>query len=185
VGRLYNDEDRPPLNKANEWVHRLPLAAEDNETIKLDLRNIADNDPPRELLLEMPQKIKVQVNDYQVVAQVDQTQVTIAQSGDDDGLITIAAGSSFITINQDGDIQVQSEGKLTLSAGGDMELTAPNISIKSDQQLNLEAGTDATLKTGAKVNIESSAPLQIKSGASAKFEASATMDIKGAMVNIN
>jgi uncharacterized protein involved in type VI secretion and phage assembly len=169
TGRLYNDEDRPPIHNPNEIIHRLPFSAEDTETVKLDLRNIADNDPPRELMLEMPAKIKIQVNDHQVLTQVDQTKITVIQKGDDDGTITIESGKSRVTISQDGDIQVQSEGDLALTANGDMQLQAPNINIKSDQELKIEAGTNGTFKAGAQ----------------AKIEAGATMDIKGAMVNIN
>lgn len=185
TGRLYNDVDRPPVHNPNEIIHRLPLAAEDNETIKIDLRNIPDSDPPRELVIEMPEKIKVQINDNQVVTQVDKTVISVVQAGDDDGTVILESGASKVTINQDGDITVESEGNLSMVSKGDMSLEAPNISIKSEQELVMEAGTDGTFKAGAGANIESSAPLEIKSGATAKIEASATMDIKGAMVNIN
>ncbi len=185
TARLYNDEDRPPLHNSNEVIHRLPLAAEDNETVKLELRNIPENSPPREFLLEMPGKIIFQVIDHQILAQVDQCKVTITQEGDSDGVITIESGKSKVTINQDGDIAVESEGQLSLTAKGDMSLEAANINIKSEEAIKIVAGTDGTFKTGAKASIESGAPMEIKSGATAKIEASATMDIKGALVNIN
>ena len=184
-GRLYNDEDRPPLHQPNEIIHRMPLAAEDTQTIKLDFRNIPDNDPPREILLEMPAKTKVKISDHQILTQVDQTKITVAQPADNDGTIIVEAGQSKVTISQDGDIQVESEGQISLTAKGDMNLKAPNINISSDQELKMEAGSNGTFKTGAQANIESTAPLQIKSNATAKFEASGTLDIKGALVNIN
>ncbi len=201
TSRLYNDEDRPPANKPNEIIHRLPLHAEDDKAIKLELRNIEDNTPPRELLLEMPEKIKMQIVDTKVYLQVGETKVTIVQEGDSDGKLTIETGKSKMTMNQDGDIVVESEakleiktkadtiitseGKLDLISKGDMSLSGPNINIKSDQATKIEAGTDGTFKIGASGKIETGAPLTIKSGATAKIEASATMDIKGAMVNIN
>jgi hypothetical protein len=185
TGRLYNNEDRPPLHKPNEIVHRVPLAAEDAHTIKLDLRNIDDNDPPREVVIEMPAKVKVQIIDHQFLAQVGQSRITVSQPGDDDGAVMIESGKSKVTIRQDGDIQVESDGQMTLTAKGDMSLRAPNIKIRTDQELTIEAGTNSTFKTGAEANFESSAPLKIKSGATARIEAAATMDIKGALVNIN
>src|SRR6266853_4287550 len=40
IGRLYNDADRPPLNKPNEVIFRLPLAKADDKTLKAAIRNI-------------------------------------------------------------------------------------------------------------------------------------------------
>ena len=168
IGRLYNDEDRPPLFDVDEIIHRLPLHAEDDEAIRIELRK-TDDDPPREILINMSPKIEVQIVDTKVLTQVGDTKMTIQQEGDSDGLITIESGKSKITVNQDGDILVESEDKINLKAKGDMSLEAPNINLKSDQAISIESGTDTTLKAGA----------------SAKIESSATMDIKGATVNIN
>ena len=74
IGRLYNDEDRPPQNRANELIFRLPLAQTDNKTIKAAIRNIEANSPPRELLLEMPPKISVRVTDGAVRAAAGNTE---------------------------------------------------------------------------------------------------------------
>lgn len=201
IGRLYNDEDRPPVNTTNEVIHRLPLHAEDDKAIKLEIRNIQENSPPRELLLEMPESLKVQIVDAQIYLQAGTSKLTLVQEGKSDGKIIVEAGKSKLTMNQDGDIIIESEakleiktkndttvtsdGKMDLKSSKDMSLSAPNINIKSDQATSIEAGTDGTFKTGASAKIESGAPMTIKSGATAKIEAAATMDIKGAMVNIN
>lgn len=185
IARLYNDEDRPPVHQAQEIIHRLPLAAEDNETVKLELRNIAENDPPRECLLEMADKIKIQVIDHTIVTQVDKTKITIAQEGDDDGCVNIESGGSKVVINQDGDIEISSEGNLVCKSKGDFTLEAANISLKSEQACALESGTEMTMKSGTDYKQESTAAFEIKSSATMKVESSATMDIKGAIVNIN
>jgi hypothetical protein len=39
IGRLYNERDRPPVNTTDEIIFRLPLAADDNKTIKGAIRN--------------------------------------------------------------------------------------------------------------------------------------------------
>ncbi len=183
--RLYNDKDRPPLNHPNEIIHRLPLHAEDDKAIKIEIRNIDEKTPPREMVIEMPKKIRFHIMDHQILAQVDKTSLTLKQQGDNDGEIIIATGKTSITIYQDGEIRVESEGKMNIKGRGDLSISAPNINLKSDQAIKIEAGTDGTFKTGAGAKIESGAPMEIKSRANAKIEAVATLDIKGAMVNIN
>ncbi|HKJ67564.1 MAG TPA: phage baseplate assembly protein V, partial [bacterium] len=88
TGRLYNDEDRPPVHNSNEFIHRLPLQEKENKTLKLELRNIQKNDPPREFLVSMPERVTLQVNDKQVLGEVDKTRVRISQPGGSDGMIT-------------------------------------------------------------------------------------------------
>jgi uncharacterized protein involved in type VI secretion and phage assembly len=168
LGRLYNDEDRPPLFDQNEVIHRLPLHSDDDKAIKVELRK-TDNEPARELLIMLAPKVEVRVIDTKVLAQVGDTKLTLEQKGDSDGLITVEAGKSKIVVNQDGDVLLESEGKIDMNSTGDISLAAPNISLKSDQAIKIESGTETSLKAGT----------------SAKIEASATMDIKGAMVNLN
>jgi uncharacterized protein involved in type VI secretion and phage assembly len=168
VGRLYNDEDRPPANKPDEIIQRLPLHAEDTEVIQIELRK-QDGDPAREVLISLADKIQVRIVDTEITAQAGKTRLTISQPGDSDGVITVEAGKSKLTIKQDGDVLLESAGAMSLKASGDLSLTASNISLKSDMATKIEAGTEAN----------------VKAGTTAKFEASATMDIKGAMVNIN
>lgn len=168
IGRLYSDEDRPPLFNLDEVIHRLPLHADDDAAIKVELRK-KDSDPPREVLIMLAPKVEVRILDTKILAQVGDTRLTLEQEGDSDGLATIEAGKSKITVNQDGDVLVESEGKMDLKSTGDMSFEAPNISLKSDQATKIEAGTETSFKAGT----------------SAKIEASAAMDIKGATVNIN
>ncbi len=78
---------------------------------------------------------------------------------DDD--IVIKAGKTTVSITNDGDISIGSNASMDLKAKGDLTLSGRNVTIKSDQALDLSAGT-----TG-------------------KLEATATLDLKGAMVNIN
>ncbi len=193
VGRLYNDKDRPPVNKASEIIHRLypdnisdeERADNEDQALKIDLRNLSDNDPPRELEISLPEKVTVRIVDHTVALMVGQVAVELRQEGDSDGVIQCHAGKSLITVNQDGDIAIASEGAVELTAKGDMSLSAPNVEIKTDQSLTLDAGTEATFKSGTQATIESGAAMEIKSSATAKVEASADLALKGATVNIN
>lgn len=147
VGRLYNEKQRPPLNNADEVVFRLPLAAADDKTIKAALRNHGTGSPPRELLFEMPPKITVRITDGTVRATAGKTEMKLDQPDGSGGKVTVVAGRTSITMNQDGDVTVEAAGSLTLKASGDMTLDAANIKIKSRMETSIEAGTKATMKS--------------------------------------
>jgi|SRR5438094_7238344 Type VI secretion system/phage-baseplate injector OB domain len=154
VGRLYNDSDRPPLNNPFEVISRIPLAGTDEKTIKSAIRNISSNSPPREILIEMPPKITLRINDGTVHATAGQTEMTLDQSSGTGGTVTVVAGRTKITMNQDGDVTIEAMGDLKLKATRDLSLEGQNVTIKSNIQTDIEAGTQATLKgnLGATVN---------------------------------
>lgn len=162
IGRLYNDEDRPPLNTSEEVIFRLPLADDDDRTVAAAIRNIRDNDPPREILVEMPPKITVRITDGTVRATAGTTEMTLDQPDGSGGSVTVLAGRTQITMNQDGDVTVEAAGAMTLKASGDLTLQGRNVSIKSQLKLGVEAGTQATLSasTGATVDGGLSATVQ-------------------------
>jgi uncharacterized protein involved in type VI secretion and phage assembly len=161
VGRLYNDSDRPPLNNTDEVIFRLPLAADDDKTIKAAIRNHQDK-PPREMIVEMPPKITVRLTDGTVRATAGKSEMTLDQPNGSGGTVTILAGQTQITMNQDGDISVEAAGAMSLKANGDISIEGQNINIKGQMQVNIEAQTDATLKgnTGATVDGGLSATVQ-------------------------
>ncbi|HEX8651035.1 MAG TPA: phage baseplate assembly protein V [Pyrinomonadaceae bacterium] len=162
VGRLYNEKQRPPLNSSDEVIFRLPLAEADDKTIKAAIRNLNGNSPPRELIFEMPPKITVRVTDGTVRATAGKTEMKLDQPDGSGGTVTVVAGRTKITMNQDGDVTVEAAGSMKLKATRDMTLEAMNIKIKSQVETSIEAGTSATLKgnVGATVNGGVSATVQ-------------------------
>lgn len=162
VGRLYNEKQRPPLNNPDEIIFRLPLAESDNQTIKGAIRNLGSNSPPREMIFEMPPKITVRVTDNTVRATAGNTEMKLDQPNGSGGTVTVVAGRTKITMNQDGDLIVEAAGSMNLKATRDMTLEAMNISIKSKLKTDIEAGTQATLKANvaATVNGTVSSTLQ-------------------------
>lgn len=162
IGRLYNDEDRPPLNNPDEVIFRLPLAEADDKTIKAAIRNIQDSTPPREILVEMSPKITVRISDGTVRATAGKTEMKLDQPDGSGGTVTVVAGRTKITMNQDGDITVEAAGAMTLKAARDLTLEGQNVTIKGQMKTDIEAGTQATLKAnmGATVNGGLSATLQ-------------------------
>lgn len=169
VGRLYTDDDRPPVNTGNELIMHLPLHAEDDKAIKTAIRNIAENDPPREMLAEMPPKITVRITDGTVHATAGKSEMKLDQPDGGGGTVTVLAGGTKITMNQDGDVVVEAVGDLTLRANGAMEL---------------QAGTNLTLKAGANAQLTAGASLSLQGSAEAKLEAGASLGVRGAVVSI-
>lgn len=154
IGRLYNDADRPPLNNSDVVIFRLPLAEADDKTVKAAIRNIQSKTPPREIIIEMPPKITVRITDGTVRATAGKTEMKLDQPDGSGGTVTVVAGRTKITMNQDGDVTVEAAGAMTLKATRDLTLEGLNVSIKGQMKTDIEAGTQATLKAnmGATVN---------------------------------
>ena len=118
-----------------------------------------------------------------------------------DDILNVEAGKTTLKINRDGDIEVESNDKVSITASGEMSFAADKITIESKQDLIIKAGANATIqgesgvtmessaaleiKGQSGVTMESSATMEIKAGATANIEASAPLTLKGAMVNIN
>ncbi|HEX2028734.1 MAG TPA: phage baseplate assembly protein V [Nitriliruptorales bacterium] len=150
IGRLYNDEDRPPLNTSDEIIFRLPLAEDDDASILGAVRNHPDQRPPREIVVELPPKITLRIDDGTVTAAAGTTELRLDQSGTSGGKVTVVAGSTTITIDQDGDVTVESLGSVDFEAAGNLTLTAGgDVSIEAGGGLTATAGGRATVEAGA------------------------------------
>lgn len=162
VGRLYNESDRPPLNKGNEVIFRLPLAKSDDRTVKAAIRNLDANSPPREIIIEMPPKITIRINDGSIRATAGKTEIKLDQSGDSGGTVTIFAGATKITLEQDGNMSLHAAGDMSLKADGDITISGQNITLNADMEVQIQAQTDAsiTATTGATIDGGISATLQ-------------------------
>ena len=169
LGRLYTDDVRPPLSTTNSLVMHLPLHADDDAAIKGTIRNIEANDPPREIIVEMPPKITVRITDGTVRATAGNSEMTLDQPDGSGGTVTVVAGGTKITMNQDGDVTVEAVGDLTLRSGGSMTLDA-------SQSLTMTASTDATLQAGASLSVQ---------GAEATIEGTGSLTAQGSLIAIN
>jgi phage baseplate assembly protein gpV len=169
IGRVYDDSDRPPLSTKDEIVFRLPLAEADDKSVLAAIRNHADKNPPRELIVQMPPKITVRVVDGVVTATAGKTEMKLDQSGASGGKVTVTAGRTSITMTQDGDVVLDSAGSVTLKAAQDLSLEANgNVSIK--------AGLNATMRAGVQA--------EVKGDTQATLQGSASAGVKGAFVSI-
>jgi phage baseplate assembly protein gpV len=102
-----------------------------------------------------------------------------------DDIVNVEAGKTTLKINRDGNIEVESNDKVSITASGEMTFTADKITIESKKDMNIKAGTNATIKGESGVKMESSAALDIKAKTTANIEATAPLTLKGAMVDIN
>jgi phage baseplate assembly protein gpV len=162
IGRLYSDAARPPPNDSRGIVTRLPLADADDRTIMTAMRNVAGSSPPREVLLEMPPRITVRVTDGTVRATAGNTGMKLDQPGAGGGTVTVHAGRSTITVNQDGDVTVEAAGALTLRAGGAVTIQGQSVAIRSATQASLEAGSSVTVKAGASATLQAGASATVQ-----------------------
>lgn len=169
IGRLYNDADRPPLSTTDEVVFRLPLAEADDKSVLAAIRNRADQDPRRELVVEMPPKITVRVVDGVVTATAGKTKLKLDQSGSSGGTVTVTAGRTTITMNQDGDVVLDG---------------AASVNLRAARDLSLEANGDVTIKAGMNATVQAGAKAVVKGNFQASLEGAAAAQVQGATVTV-
>lgn len=179
IGRLYNDEDRPPVSSSGELVYVAPYSEDKNL---------------RRFHMKLPSGVEITVND---------------------GSVSVMAGKTHFIINNDGDVELVSEAKISVTAKEDLNFEAKNISIKAEENIGIEVGQNMELKVDGDYMLESktyivknqtnyeleatgdfivsamniamdaNVELNAKAGANGTVEAGAIMAVKGAMVNIN
>jgi phage baseplate assembly protein gpV len=160
IGRLYSDSARPPINETGEILTRLPLGKDDDHTLYSRLRNVGGE---REAKLEMAPKVTVMANDGSIQATAGKNEVLIDQPGGSGGTITVKAGRSTITMNQDGDITVEAAGNLTLTASGDLTLEGASVTLKAKGNASVEANGQLTLK-GLAASVQGTASATLQGG---------------------
>jgi phage baseplate assembly protein gpV len=170
VGRLYNDDDRPPLNRPDEVIFRLPLEKSDNESILASVKNHADQSPPRELLLQMPSKMTVKITDGTITATAGKTEMKLDNPNTGGGKATVVAGGTKITMDQDGDVQIEAVGSMSIKASGNLSLEATSISIRANANLQVEASGMASVKADGMLGLQAGGATTVQG---------AVVDIKG------
>lgn len=112
TGRLYNDEDRPPVNDDGQAITHLPLGAEDGDAVHIELHS----GDARELVFKLGSGIEVNVRD-------------------DDPVVELKVDGGKLTL------QVDRDGAVALESQGTVELKGSEVSIEAQGQLNLKGGT--------------------------------------------
>lgn len=110
IGRLYNDENRPPVNNAGEIVFESP------DSKKAGVRR---------MFMKFPSGIVLTITDDELRAEVGKSVVTIKTDGD-------------ITIESNAKLDIKSRGNTTISSDGDMSLSGQNIKIQASGTLDIK-----------------------------------------------
>lgn len=136
IGRLYNDEDRPPINQEQEFLLQHNL--EEGGSLKIDAEGVitltSKNEEnvitvKDEEITAATDKASVTVKDGDITLKNEQCQVVLSGSNItiDNGSckitiagggITLDAGSSNVTVKSTGAIKIGDGGKNTISIGG-------------------------------------------------------------------
>lgn len=112
TGRLYNAEDRPPVNTAGQVVLHLPLGAGDSDAVHVEL--VSGDARTLALTLGSGLSIRLQDDDPAVTVEVD-------------------GGRAKLTIGKDGAVSLESQG--------DVSVKGNQITIEAQAQLNLKGAT--------------------------------------------
>lgn len=114
TGRLYNDEDRPPVNDDGQAILHLPLGAGDSDAVHVELHSGKE----RSLTLQLGDGLKVEVKDDDPVIKID-----------------VGGGKATLQIDRDGAVKVENNGKVQISGS--------EIKIEAQGQLTLKGATVA------------------------------------------
>lgn len=125
VGRLYHADEQPPTHSDGQLVLGLPPGQSTP-----DINLVVDGNAPS-IDLTLPGDVDLNAADSKVTLTVGKLSITIDASGS--GQIQMAAGSSSVTINQDGDIEI--------NAAGDIKLQGTNIDIEASGQVKIQGAT--------------------------------------------
>jgi len=163
LGRMYNDDDRPPLSKQEEVIYKPPYSKNpDLKRLNIVLPGSEDN-------------INIEIHDDLMTTKVGKSLVTMKEAGmielktEPGSKSIVILDDKGLRIDTDGDIQIHSKGSMTIECDKDFTIKARNITLESQEAVKLESGTTLELK--------SDAPLSIKSAA--------VLAVKGSMVKIN
>jgi uncharacterized protein involved in type VI secretion and phage assembly len=111
VGRLYNEEDRPPPNSNGQSVLHVPLGGSDDESVHVE---IVSGDE-RAIVVRLGAAMTAELRDDDPVVQVD------------------VGGKASVAIARDGGLEVESASSLKLKGS--------EVSIEAQGQLTLKGAT--------------------------------------------
>lgn len=144
IGRLYNDEDRPPLSKEEEIVYEPPY--------------IQDNSL-RRLNIVLPQGIvNIDLYDDRLNVIIGNTSFSAQSKGE----IEIKSARTQIILDDMEGIKIKSDANLQIESAQDLSIKASNISIDGTINTTLKSGVLLNVESDQSSNIQSLGPMTIK-----------------------
>ncbi|HKO58447.1 MAG TPA: phage baseplate assembly protein V [Thermoanaerobaculia bacterium] len=133
IGRLYNEEVAPPANAPGELIAFLPGDAK-TSTDRIELKVATDGGRKIELKLAGNSvNVEVLIDDGGIQFKAQDVVLALTQSGPSDGKAELKAGDAKVTLEQSGDVSVETTGSLKLKAG--------QIEIKADGSVKISGAT--------------------------------------------
>jgi uncharacterized protein involved in type VI secretion and phage assembly len=118
TGRLYNDEDRPPVNVDGQAILHLPLGAGDNDAVHVELHS-GDG---RQIIIKLGSGLSLTLQDDDPVVELD-----------------VDGGKAALKMDRDGAVTVESQGTIQMK-GSEVKIEGQTIEVKADGELNLKGG---------------------------------------------
>jgi phage baseplate assembly protein gpV len=174
MGSLYNDEQRPPVNKAGEIVYESP----DSEDSSGDIRRV---------YLKTPSGIEVKIGDKTVSVHIEKSDTALVMK--DTGEVWFGTeGKCTIWYDpQARQFVVTGYGDYTFFSGKDkttLESREGALEVKAAQNMTIQCGGDLTIKA-ANIKLESTANTDVKAGVNATVSGKAVTTVEGKVVKIN
>ncbi|OPY29997.1 MAG: Phage-related baseplate assembly protein [Methanocella sp. PtaU1.Bin125] len=172
LGSLYNDEQRPPVNKAGEIVYESP----DSEDSSGSLRRVH---------LKFPSGMEITITDKEASIKHKDTSIHMTTEGnmyigtEKKFAFTGYGDSGNLKVGGSGDVKLFSEKQKVV-----VESKSADVVIKAAAGLSIQCGGELKLKA-ATITIKSDANTEITAGANMSVKGGAVTEIKGSLVNIN
>jgi uncharacterized protein involved in type VI secretion and phage assembly len=116
TGRLYDDEDRPPVNDNGQLVMHLPLGAGADDAVHFELHS----GERREVVLTLGKGLALSLRDDDPVVE-----------------LSVDGGRATVTIDRDGAVSIESRAALKLT-GGDVTIEGDAVTVKASGDLTLK-----------------------------------------------
>lgn len=180
LGRLYNDEDRPPLSKQEEIIYK-PTYSKNPDLRRLNIVLPGNDD----------NNVNIEVHDDQITTKVGKSFVTIKEAGsielktEQGKKCIVILDDKGLRIDTEGDVQIHSSGAMTLECDKELTFKAQKITMESQQAIKVTSGTTLDLKSGAPLNIKSDAVGTVEASGPLTVKSSAVLTVQGSLVKIN
>lgn len=180
LGRLYNDEDRPPLSKQEEVIYK-PAYSKNPDLKRLNVVLPGSDD----------ENLNIELHDDAMTTKVGKSLVTIKQAGmielktEPGKKCIIIMDDKGLRIDTEGDVQIHSNGAVTVECDSDLTFKAQNITLESQQAIKLKSGTTLDIKSGAPFSIKSDAVGSVEASGPLTVKSSAILTVQGSLVKIN
>jgi len=214
IGRLYNDEDRPPLSKMEEIVYK-PMYTRNTSLRRINLVlpeevlniNLFDDkmsivigrssiyvDSSGEILTNSVKSkdsdsgTEISTNDNSHRISVNSTNGVSSINMNDSGFIRLQANPSNkiceITMTDAG-VRISADSEITIDTDSNMSVECKGDLLFKAKNIRFESQAAIKIKSGTDLEANARGSAMIKCNTMAGLESGGPMTIKGALVNIN